>query len=77
MNTARRQGMGAGTNDAALVAGGSSPETGNTEIWDGSSWTEVNNLNNARSFMTGEGISTASLAEGGAPGSAPKHDAYT
>ena len=77
LNTARKQGMGAGTNDAALIGGGTSPESGKTETWNGSSWTEVNDLNNARGTMAGAGTSTASLAAGGGPGSPPNFSAYT
>ena len=37
-----------------------------TEQWNGSSWTEVNDLNTARSDMGGFGIYTAGLGYGGA-----------
>jgi hypothetical protein len=51
VNTARNKVMvsGAGTQTAALVTGGLAPSNvGNTELYDGSSWTEVSDLNTAR-----------------------------
>ena len=48
LNTARQIGQsGAGTRDAALMAGGE-PFTGKTEEYNGASWTEVADLNTAR-----------------------------
>ena len=42
--------------------------TANTETWDGTSWTEVNNLNTAREHLAGNGdTSTSVLAYGGGP----------
>ena len=42
------------------------------ESWDGTSWTEVNNLNTARGDVAGAGVQAAALAMGGyAPPSAP------
>ena len=45
-----------------------------TEIWNGSAWTEVNNLNTARGCSAGAGIQTAALCMGGfaPPTGAPK-----
>ena len=43
MNTARYGGSGGGTTTAAIMAGGS-PATTNTEEFDGTTWTEVNNI---------------------------------
>ena len=50
VNTARRTAAGVGTQTAALIAGGYAPGdvTANTEIYDGSSWTETGDLNTAR-----------------------------
>ena len=43
-------------------AGAGSPAiTVNTELWDGSSWTEVNNLNTSRGYLGGGGIYTSGL----------------
>ena len=39
--------------------------TGATESWDGSNWTEVNDLNTARRFLAGAGSTTAALGFGG------------
>ena len=36
-----------------------------TESWDGSSWTEVNDLNTGRAYIEGSGLQTAALGFGG------------
>ena len=62
-NTARRQLAGFGNTESALGAGGKtapSPDFANTETWNGSSWTEVNDLNNARTLMAGSGTDNTS-----------------
>ena len=50
LNTARFSGGSAGTQTAALYFGGRPPpsDKNETESWNGSAWTEVINLNNAR-----------------------------
>jgi hypothetical protein len=46
LNTARNSLGGAGTNTASVVFGGqSTTQLVNTESWNGSAWTEVNDLN--------------------------------
>ena len=71
INTAREGTSGAGDSaEAALLIGGyttSAPtvRVANTESWDGSSWTEVNDLNQARYVLQSVGTSTAALAFGG------------
>ena len=71
INTAREGTAGAGDSaEAALLVGGyttSSPtiRVANTESWDGSSWTEVNDLNQARYLLESSGTNTAALAYGG------------
>ena len=47
LNTARFYGSGAGTSTSALMVSGETPsgDTHNVESWDGSSWTEVANVN--------------------------------
>jgi hypothetical protein len=49
LNTARQALASAGIQTAALAAGGTSPfvpgRVANTELWNGTSWTEVNDLN--------------------------------
>jgi hypothetical protein len=49
VNSARRSFASLGTATAALMAGGIT-RTADTELWNGSSWTEVNNLNAAREY---------------------------
>jgi hypothetical protein len=66
LNTGRNGILGrAGTQTAALVAAGSeapASATVNTELYDGSSWTEVNNVNQARQDGGGAGATnTAAL----------------
>ncbi len=63
LSTARASSMGAGSQTAA-IAGMSSGST-NTEIYDGSSWTEVNNNNTQRGVTFCGGTSTAALGAGG------------
>jgi len=60
---------GTGPSTAAIVAGGlSSPPTvryGNTESYDGSSWSEGPDLNTARNNLAGWGTQTAMVVAGG------------
>ena len=66
MNTARNYLGGIGTQTAAVAAGwdkGSS--AGETETYDGSTWTEVSDLNNARKELSSFGSSTSATAYGG------------
>jgi len=70
LNTGRHGFLGrAGTQTAALVAAGTeapASATVNTELYDGSSWTEVNNVNQARQNGGGAGATnTAALIFGG------------
>ena len=63
---------GAGTQTAALAFGGGTQwpgvgVTANTETYNGSNWTEVNNLNTSRRNLTGLGLQTAALGFGGGP----------
>ena len=72
LNTARRQGAGSGIQTAALVFGGNANpgNLGVTELYDGVSFSEVNDLNTGRSlYGGGTGTSTASLAFSGYVGS--------
>jgi hypothetical protein len=62
INTARFYAGGAGNSTAALVFGGSISGvgvTGNTESYNGTSWTELNDMNTARQVY-GLGVSTSS-----------------
>ena len=78
MNTTRQNGANLGTtNTAGLVAGGSvrpgsppgSPVSypADNELWNGSAWTEVNNLNTGRAAISGFGTSTSGIGAAGTP----------
>ena len=69
MNTARLGNATIGISTAALTSGGESPSfgyTGLTESYDGTSWTEVSDLNVVRRYVGGFGSQTSGLAVGGA-----------
>ena len=71
LNLGRDSSGGAGTQTAGLIFGGvDGPSYRNeTEVYNGSSWTEVNNLNTGRQQLAGAGATnTASLAFGGNTG---------
>jgi len=67
VNTATGQMGGNGTSTSALIYGGNVPaDQAKTESWNGSSWTEVNDLNLARRRLSGAGAdNTSALAIGG------------
>ena len=68
MNEGRKGLSGFGTYTAAIAATGNDPSTVNSvESWDGSSWTEVNEVNTAKFYRGNTGTSTAGLLIGGAP----------
>ena len=70
LNTARKlpSASASGTQTASLAFGGEVPPvTGATESYNGSSWTELNDLNTARYFGAGAGTQTAALMIGGEP----------
>ena len=52
------------SNTAGIIFGGGGPE-GEAELWNGSSWTEVADLNTARRGSSGSGDSSSALAMGG------------
>ena len=56
-----------GSSTSALAFGGpaSSPITGKTELWNGTSWAEQNDLSTARYSLGGSGNATAALGFGG------------
>ena len=61
---------GAGTQNAALVFGGQAPVKYNTESYDGTAWTEVNDMSRAPADTTGMGAGgtqTSALAAGTQP----------
>ena len=55
----------AGTQTAALCAGGDGSVLAVSEEYDGSTWTEGPDLNTARKGLIGSGTQTAALAFGG------------
>jgi hypothetical protein len=61
MNDARGEGASLGIQTSAMYSGGEPAVTANTEIYDGSSWTEVGDLNAARYGIKGAGTTTASI----------------
>ena len=70
LNSARANlgSSGSGPQSATLAFGGSPyPRslTALTELYNGSSWTEVNDLNTVRDFPGGAGVSTSAMALGG------------
>jgi hypothetical protein len=68
LNTARSGIGGCGTQTAAIAFGGySTTVVANTEIWNGTSWTEVNDLNTAREKPAASGTQTVALSMGGDP----------
>ena len=66
MNTGRASAGGAGTQTAGLGFGGvTPPQTDKTESYNGSSWTEVADLQQTGTKLEGFGTSTAAIACGG------------
>ena len=81
LNTARNALTSAshGSATSGLVFGGQAPsQTGATEEYDGSSWTESGDLNTARSRTSGGGTQTSAIAAGGyaPPGTQPSTEEY-
>jgi len=71
MNTGRDEMASGGTQSAAWGAGGEPPNTAKTEIYDGSTWTEVADLiDGTRMQLEGFGSTTAAIVCGGNPPSA-------
>jgi len=74
MNTGRGLMAEMGTQTAALVASGSSggppgySTPTNTESWDGTSWTEIAEVNTPRDRQFGNGVQTQALLFGGRVG---------
>jgi len=61
MNTGRRGHGSVGTTTANLVSCGETPRTANTELWNGSSWTEVNDYPAATQDLSMWGTSTSAI----------------
>jgi len=66
INSARSEFQGAGTQTAFLVYGGGAPNTTN-ESYNGSTWTEVADLNAAHWYAGGWGTQTAAVCATGSP----------
>ena len=62
-------GVGASNTDALAFGGYDSKQRTYTETWNGSAWTELNDLNTARETAGNFGTSTAALYAGGYTGS--------
>ena len=74
LNTSRQEGSTSGIQTASIVGGGyTTTYVANTETYDGTSWTEVNDMNAARGGMAPSvrGSTTATFAAGGAPNPSP------
>ena len=68
MNTARFFNAGSGSQTLALTFGGGPPfDLANTESWNGTSWTEVNDLSNAARPSAPKNSALNTLAMGGGP----------
>jgi hypothetical protein len=68
MNTGRKALSGFGTAPASIAATGNDPSTvTNCESWNGSAWTEVNDVNTGKFYRGNCGTATAGLLIGGAP----------
>jgi len=64
----RAEGGSAGTATAGVIFGGWEPgASALTELWNGSGWTEVGDLNTGRNELAGFGTSTAAFGAGGSP----------
>ena len=64
MNTARSMGGSAGKVSTSVLAYGGSPNA-QTESWNGTSWTEVNDLSTARRSYGNAGTGTTALYTAG------------
>ena len=67
LNTAREILAGWGTDNTAAGVAGGSPSTAATELYNGTAWTEVNALNQARASVAGAGLYSAGIAVGAQP----------
>ena len=83
LNTGREsagsQNIGSAPHSALAAGNGGPPASGITELYNGSAWTEVNNLNTVRYGASGSGTATAGLAFGGEnyPTASPPYQAAT
>ena len=69
--------MGTGSSNTNALAFGGHPQGAQTESWNGSSWTEVNDLNTGRSqVLGGAGNNTDALFAGGTPPTTAKTESW-
>ena len=68
---------GCGTQTLALAFGGSPPLTGDTEEYNGTSWTTTSSLGTARYLLGGAGSQAAGLAFGGFPANKNATEEFT
>ena len=52
-----------------ILFGGGPPNTGATEQWNGTNWTEVNDMNTARNALSGAGVYASAIGFAGNTGS--------
>jgi hypothetical protein len=70
MNVSSHARGGAGhSNTAALAIGADPSPKGQTELYNGTTWTELNDLNVGRRYIATFGTTTAAIGAGGSPGS--------
>ena len=67
MGSGRYLGQASGGTATAAIAMGGTPYTANTETYNGTSWTEVNNMQAARGEKAGCGSTTSAISAGGRP----------
>ena len=70
--------LSCGTQTASLICGGGDVPgyTANTELYDGSSWTEVNNVNNADAQAGGGGTQTSAITARGQASSTTQSESW-
>ncbi len=64
---ALKENAGAGATYNAALSFGGNPLNAETDSYNGTSWSEVNEMNTARRLLAGAGTQTAALAYGGWP----------
>jgi hypothetical protein len=76
MNTGRQDQASFGlTQNDSLAVSGNSPSTVNVENYNGTSWTEVNNVTTGREFFSGGGTTAAGMVYSGTAPSGPANTA--
>ena len=65
LNTAGSNNSGLGSQDAAIVVGRSGPAADLVELYNGTSWSEIAEINTGRLYTASAGTSTAGITFGG------------